>query len=59
MSNDLYALLGGTGDAKDVPGMRNTYGADLVQMIGFYSGTCGMGYVWSSNVPRATYPYRA
>ncbi|CAN0343608.1 unnamed protein product, partial [Scytosiphon promiscuus] len=28
----------------DVAALRDTYGADLVVLVGSFSGTCGLGY---------------
>lgn len=39
MNEDLSSIVKGL--SFDV--LRTTYGADLVQIIGFYSGSCGTG----------------
>lgn len=49
MVADIYELQESTGfksmdgTSLDVDALRNLYGADLVQLVGFYSGTCGIG----------------
>lgn len=37
---DLYQ---GRGQGEGVPVLRNRYGADLVQLVGFFADTCGVG----------------
>ena len=39
----IYDLQSNENIGVDVDALRNEYGADLVQMIGFYSNTCGIG----------------
>ncbi len=51
LSNDLFALQGGTGVFAEVQTARNTYGADLVAMLvdhGSAYGYVGVGYLLSS-----------
>lgn len=43
MNHAIYDLYKGTTTGLEVHAMRDKYGADLVQMIGFYDDTCGVG----------------
>lgn len=39
----IYDLFLGEGEASKVHSLRDEYGADLVQLIGIYTDTCGIG----------------
>lgn len=39
----VYALQNNEGFDIDVDALRNEFGADLVQLVGFYANTCGIG----------------
>lgn len=41
ISSTVYELY--EGGVPGVHELRDKYGADLVQLIGFYSNTCGIG----------------
>ncbi|CAN0464734.1 unnamed protein product, partial [Hapterophycus canaliculatus] len=43
MNSDLASIAAGKGKAAGFDAMRSKYGADLVQMIGFYADSCGTG----------------
>lgn len=43
ISQTIYAMYEGTGQASEVPNMRDEWGADLVQLVGFYRDACGIG----------------
>lgn len=43
MNTDLASIAAGKGEAKGFEALRGKHGADLVQMIGFYEGSCGTG----------------
>ena len=46
ISDAVYGLQSGDHEELlDVHALRDEYGADLVQMVGFYLNTCGIGYV--------------
>lgn len=42
MTDAVFALYEGTGQLSGVPQMREDYGADLVQLVGFYTDSCGV-----------------
>lgn len=43
ISQAVFDLFKGEGQASGVHALRDKYGADLVQLIGFYGNTCGIG----------------
>ena len=46
VSDAVYGLQRGDNEGLlDVHALRDEYGADLVQLVGFYLNTCGIGYV--------------
>lgn len=43
ISETIFAMSDGTGEARNIPNLRNQWGADLVQLVGFYQDVCGIG----------------
>ena len=43
ISDAVFDLYNGDGQASGVHDLRDEYGADLVQLVGFYLNTCGIG----------------
>ncbi|CAN0511709.1 unnamed protein product, partial [Scytosiphon promiscuus] len=43
IADAVFDLYNGSGQASGVHALRDEYGADLVQLIGFFLDTCGIG----------------
>ena len=43
MADALFDMYGDVGQASGVHDLRDKHGADLVQMIGFFTSSCGIG----------------
>lgn len=48
MSDAVYELHRGDHEELGVHALRDQYGADLVQLVGFYLNSCGIGWVFGA-----------
>lgn len=43
INHAIYDMYKGTGTSIGIPELREKYGADLVQLLGFFPDSCGIG----------------